>query len=169
VVVFDGNDSNFASSFDPAGWNLNLDGINYTSGSAFISLIVSDGQNFGPDDDHTISINGAPLVSGGIFQGDSLCCGTGPTGNGNLWDIESFDITSFLTPGVNNLNIALGPGTIPGDAIADIVAAIDLPAGAAPPTPGVPEPSTWAMMLVGFAGLGFMGWRGARRTAAHAA
>jgi hypothetical protein len=23
----------------------------------------------------------------------------------------------------------------------------------------VPEPSTWAMMLVGFAGLGFMGWR----------
>jgi hypothetical protein len=169
VVVFDGNDSNFASSFDPAGWNLNLDGINYTSGSAFISLMVSDGQNFGPDDDHTISINGAPLVSGGIFQGDSLCCGTGPTGNGNLWDIESFDITSFLTPGVNNLNIALGPGTIPGDAIADIVAAIDLPAGAAPPTPGVPEPSTWAMMLVGFAGLGFMGWRGARRTAAHAA
>jgi hypothetical protein len=24
----------------------------------------------------------------------------------------------------------------------------------------VPEPSTWAMMLVGFAGIGFMGWRG---------
>ena len=23
----------------------------------------------------------------------------------------------------------------------------------------VPEPSTWAMMLIGFAGLGFMGWR----------
>jgi len=33
----------------------------------------------------------------------------------------------------------------------------------------VPEPSTWAMMLVGFAGLGFMGWRGSRKTAAHAA
>jgi PEP-CTERM motif len=24
----------------------------------------------------------------------------------------------------------------------------------------VPEPSTWAMMLAGFAGLGFLGWRG---------
>ena len=24
----------------------------------------------------------------------------------------------------------------------------------------VPESSTWAMMLAGFAGLGFMGWRG---------
>jgi hypothetical protein len=160
VVVFDGNDSNFDSSFDPAGWNLNLDGINYTSGSAFITLMVSDGQNFAPDDDGTIEINGTPLVSGGIFQGDSLCCGTGPTGNGNLWDIKTFDITSFLSPGVNNLNVTLGPGT--NDAIADIVAAIDLPAGAAPPTPGIPESSTWVMMLVGFAGVSFFGYRRAR-------
>jgi PEP-CTERM motif len=33
----------------------------------------------------------------------------------------------------------------------------------------VPEPSTWAMMLIGFAGLGFLGWRGSRKTAAHSA
>jgi hypothetical protein len=33
----------------------------------------------------------------------------------------------------------------------------------------VPEPSTWAMMAIGFAGLGFLGWRGSRKTAAHAA
>jgi hypothetical protein len=32
-------------------------------------------------------------------------------------------------------------------------------------TPTVPEPSTWALMLLGFAGLGFAGWR---RTAAQA-
>ena len=30
----------------------------------------------------------------------------------------------------------------------------------------VPEPSTWAMMLVGFAGLGFAGYRSTRRCAA---
>jgi PEP-CTERM motif len=29
-------------------------------------------------------------------------------------------------------------------------------------TPGTPEPSTWAMMLLGFAGLGFAGYRKAR-------
>jgi hypothetical protein len=29
----------------------------------------------------------------------------------------------------------------------------------------IPEPSTWAMMLVGFAGLGFAGWRAQRKTA----
>jgi hypothetical protein len=32
-------------------------------------------------------------------------------------------------------------------------------------TPAVPEPSTWAMMLLGFAGLGFAGYRTARRGA----
>jgi hypothetical protein len=34
---------------------------------------------------------------------------------------------------------------------------------------GVPEPSTWATMALGFAGLGFMGWRGSRKTVPHAA
>jgi hypothetical protein len=32
---------------------------------------------------------------------------------------------------------------------------------------GAPEPSTWAMMLAGFAGLGFLGWR--RASKVHAA
>ena len=27
------------------------------------------------------------------------------------------------------------------------------------PTPAVPEPSTWAMMILGFLGLGFMAYR----------
>jgi hypothetical protein len=37
--------------------------------------------------------------------------------------------------------------------------------GVAPP-PGVPEPSTWAMLLLGFAGIAFAGCRGARDTRA---
>jgi hypothetical protein len=31
--------------------------------------------------------------------------------------------------------------------------------GSAQLTTGVPEPSTWAMMLIGFAGLGYAGYR----------
>ncbi len=34
---------------------------------------------------------------------------------------------------------------------------------------GTPEPSTWAMMLLGFAGLGFAGYRASRKNAAFAA
>ena len=34
--------------------------------------------------------------------------------------------------------------------------------GPAAPSPGVPEASTWAMMLCGFAGLGFAAYRKAR-------
>jgi hypothetical protein len=41
---------------------------------------------------------------------------------------------------------------------------IDVTTGGGPP-PAIPEPSTWALMLLGFAGLGFAGWR---RTAAQA-
>jgi hypothetical protein len=32
-----------------------------------------------------------------------------------------------------------------------------------PPPPTVPEPSTWAMMLLGFAGLGYVGYRTSRK------
>jgi hypothetical protein len=36
-------------------------------------------------------------------------------------------------------------------------------------TPAVPEPSTWAMMLIGFAGLAYAGHRASRKSAAVAA
>jgi hypothetical protein len=35
-----------------------------------------------------------------------------------------------------------------------------------PPPPGVPEPATWGMMIMGFVGVGFMGYRRARAIAA---
>jgi uncharacterized membrane protein len=38
-----------------------------------------------------------------------------------------------------------------------------------PPPSTIPEPSTWTMMLIGFAGLGYAGWRAQRKTAALAA
>ena len=43
-----------------------------------------------------------------------------------------------------------------------------LPTGAFATAP-VPEPSTWAMLIAGFAGLAFLGWRRARKSAAAAA
>lgn len=149
AVVYDGNDSNFASAYDTAGWDINLAGINYTGGSAFLRLFVSDGQNFGPNDDGTLRINGVALASGGLFQGASL---PGPSiGNGNLFDIVSFDITPFLTLGTNSLHITLDAGF--NDALSAVTAIIDLPAGAAPPV-NVPEPGTGVLIVLGLALVG---------------
>jgi hypothetical protein len=41
--------------------------------------------------------------------------------------------------------------------------------GGGPGGPSVPEPSTWAMMLLGFVGLGWLGYRGPRSRSASAA
>jgi hypothetical protein len=128
VVLFDGNDSNIPNPFDANGWNVSLPGINYTSGTANITMHVSDGQDF-PDD--ALTLNAATLVpAGAVFQGDTLPGGPFNP-NGNLWDIKTFDITSFLSPGPNTLTLTTGQVN---DCLSLVVAAVDLPAGAAPPT-----------------------------------
>ena len=154
VAIFNGNDSNFAYQNDPAGWNFTLSGIHYTSGTAALTLYVSDGQNFGPNDDGTLSVNGTTLATGGIFQGTSPRAPGAGVSNGSLTDIETFDITSFLHPGNNSLNVTLSPGV--QDALSAVVAAIDLPAGAAPPPPtSTPEPAAYALVGLGLVAL----WR----------
>jgi len=144
VVIFNGNDSNFASDFDAAGWDFTLSGINYTGGQVFLRMFVSDGQNFGANDDGTLRINGNALDVGGLFQGDTLP-GESPTGNGNLFDIVSFDISSFLVIGNNSLRVTLDAGF--SDALSAVAAFIDLPAGAAPPI-RMPEPAPVALLAL---------------------
>jgi hypothetical protein len=147
VVLFEGNDSNFASSFDPAGWDATLSGIKYSGGSAFLTMYVSDGQDFSATDDGTLRVNGTPIATGGIFQGSSAKAPGAGVSNGSLTDVETFDITSLLTLGPNSLHITLDAGF--DDALSAVVFAIDLPAGDAPPPPGMPEPSSLALLSLG--------------------
>jgi MYXO-CTERM domain-containing protein len=106
-------------------------------------LYVSDGQNFSPNDDGTLRVNGVAIASGGIFQGNSPKAPGAGVSNGSLTDVETFDLTSLLTPGTNSLNVTLDAGF--DDAISAVVAAVDLPAGAAPPST-TPEPSTLTLL-----------------------
>ncbi len=129
VVVFDGNDSNIAfagiptnpkAPADPRGWNVLLSGINYVSGKANIQLHVGDGQPFS---DAALKVNTTELeAQGPVFQGNTVP-------GGQLWDIKSYEVTSSLSPGANDLNLTTD---LLSDCLSLIVALIDLPAGAAP-------------------------------------
>src|ERR1051325_6376440 len=131
VVIFDGNDSNIDNGYDASGWNVTLSGINYACGSAAMQLHVSDGQNF---TDGALVVNSLTLVPvGNIFNGDSLPS-AGFTSGGTLWDIKTFDVTSFLTPGPTTLTLTSASA---GDCLGIVVALIDLPSGAAPPPTNV--------------------------------
>jgi hypothetical protein len=130
-VIFDGNDSNIGNPYDETGWDVVLPGINYDSGSAQITLHVSDGQHGPSWNDDNLYLNGSVLAAGpDLFNGTSVPNGAAAAElNGGLWDILSFDITSFLGQGLNNLTLTTGDA---GDCLSLIVAIIDLPAGSAP-------------------------------------
>ncbi len=133
VVVFDGNDSNISNAFDADGWNVSLAGIDYDSGTVKMELHVSDGQTFTDD---ALILNAVTLEPGPqIFDGNTVPNGPGGPSNGGLWDIRSFDVTSFLNPGPNTLTLTTG---VAGDCLSLVVAAIDLPTGAAPDQPTPP-------------------------------
>jgi hypothetical protein len=73
----------------------------------------------------------------------------------NLWQAETFDFTANGSSTTVSLLGASGDNYIG----VDNVVATDL-GGAVVATGGaVPEPSTWAMMVLGFAGLGYLGYR----------
>ena len=112
---------------------------------------------------HSAGIMGAGIVAGGLFG----CAVDSVTGDG---------VVGMATAG--------SPGTATGLIAADLAYAAanatDYSIGFYPTTGagysgntqgfvlGVPEPSTWAMMLLGFAGLGFAGYRRAKPKAAAA-
>jgi hypothetical protein len=162
VVLFHGNDSNFDNAFDPAGWSLALPGINYTAGNANLTLLVSDGQDYGPNDDGTLQVNGTALVSGGLFQGLAPKAPGAGVNNGSVFDVEQYDITPFLSAGSNTITVTLDEELSVVDALSAIVAAIDLPAGAAPEIPGAS-----ANLLVG-AGIAVVALCGRRRDSRQA-
>jgi len=139
VVIFDGNDSNKQNPFDADGWNVSLPGINYASGNASMRTIVSDGQGF---EDADLIANGTVIgAAPEVFQGDTVPS-AGNDNNGFLWDQKSYDVTSLLTPGDNTLDVTMDISS--DDCLSLIVAAVDLPAGAAPNQPTTTTTSTTA-------------------------
>jgi PEP-CTERM motif len=104
----------------------------------------------------------------GLDPFDSVVFSTNPppfveANNGPLGQVLELSFTGNL--------VGFTGGTITGQAVVTHDLGVEIYAinsGGSITTVPVPEPSTWAMMLLGFAGLGYATYRGSRRTAAAA-
>jgi hypothetical protein len=120
-----------------------------------IDLTQGEQLSLGSDDGSALWINGAMLIDndGDHGFGSASATYTGQSG----W--QTIEILQFEDGGVTGLSVNANTGAggdwvaLGGDAIS---------------TGAVPEPSTWAMMALGFAGLGYAGFRTSRKAAAAA-
>jgi hypothetical protein len=92
--------------------------------------------SIGAWNNYTMDFNFATGIQSAFVDGALIATGSIPTGS---TDVETIDI------GINNASGSTSQG------FADNVSLTS-----------VPEPSTWAMLLAGFAALGFMGFRRTR-------
>lgn len=129
-----------------------------------------------PDDfSHFAVANGLPPLSRGFITYDNLFWpGTAPPtasaypGAGSVLDIYGLMFMVGADTAVDLYSSGVGfapPGLEFGAVIANHDNLLDSVSNIALSTP---EPSTWAMMLIGFASLGFAGYRASRKVAAIA-
>jgi hypothetical protein len=109
-----------------------------------VTFYLGSSTTFGIEDGLTASAAGAFDTFTSTNGGSSS----------NLWQLETFDFTASAATTTLSLVGASGRDYIG----LDNVVMDDLGVGP------VPEPSTWAMMLFGFVGLGLAGWRVSRRS-----
>jgi hypothetical protein len=137
LVFFEGNDSNVALGFpgESDGWQASLAGINYSSGAVNVQLHVADGQSLV---DNTVSFStGSGTVdvpdTASIWDSTTVpTAGGSRAGNGELWDIQTIDVTSaFGGPGTYTLDMS-GQDPV-DDCLSLLVLLVDLKAGSAPP------------------------------------
>jgi probable HAF family extracellular repeat protein len=79
----------------------------------------------------------------------------------NLGDVLGIDWTNTQATGINEAGDIVGFGSFMGSGD---TAFLLIPTRGLPPSPApIPEPSTWAMLLLGLGGLGFLGYRQTRK------
>jgi outer membrane lipase/esterase len=120
---------------------LDLSGLNVFDVPIFstIDKIVADPSAFG------LANVTSPCFSGSFDTAGSVC---GDPNQYLFWDGEHPTAAAHALTANLAFDVLTGTPTNPTD------------------PPAAPEPSTWAMMLIGFAGLSFVGWRARRaRTA----
>ena len=130
--------------------------IDMTTGNV---LATFNGQGRGPD--------GTGVLIGGLFNGDIIV----NNNDGTVGLIDPTVGTETIIAGGGTRGDFVSADTSNGTLFLSQLHAVDRlgcgPGCSISVSPGVPEPSTWAMMLIGFAGLGFA-FRQSRRKASLA-
>jgi DNA-binding beta-propeller fold protein YncE len=141
-----------------AALNGNVVEVDMTSGAI---LATFNGQGRGPD--------GTGVLIGGQFNGDIVV--NNNDGTVGLIDPTVVNPTETIIANMGTRGDFVSADTSNGTLFLSQLQAVDRlgcgPGCSISVSPGVPEPSTWVMMLLGFAGLGFA-FRQSRRKVAFA-
>jgi PEP-CTERM motif len=183
-------DSKYSNAFEITGvsgtFSDSNNGLNIVDASVSLFPILSPPSDpeitnlLAPHDFSKFAVaSGLPVMSNGFVTYDNLFWpGGAPAtasdfdGAGGFLDIYGLAFTIGGGVLVDLFNNGVGADThIPyggfGVAVATSEKALDYVSAGV--TASTPEPSTWAMMVLGFAGLGLAGYRKARKAAAIAA
>ena len=157
-----------------------LDGISFTDATVFLSM-TNDTTNvvaspppftiFTNSGTATVSVGGGPAVTfidqDEVFSfpleqrvGFSVALGGIIILDVNSASFATYEMTTSIGPivGTSDINAGLSFATTGGAFVLTSVGDATFTAT----TTTIPEPSTWAMMALGFAGLGFLGYRKTR-------
>ncbi|HEY1782551.1 MAG TPA: PEP-CTERM sorting domain-containing protein [Roseiarcus sp.] len=157
-------DTSYDGGLGTVTGSFTLDATTNTSYAVDLSIVGVGGVNSASDTDPTMFFPGTYAINGGIIDatyntenvGDQVFL-TYPTGGGALYNsgFGASSVDSYFSPTCGGEVCAFPlSGTV----------------SVGPPvTAAVPEPSTWAMIILGFAGLGFMGYRRKDKMALNAA
>lgn len=145
-----------------------------------ITNSITAGLTFPVNFLYTTDLAGFPIGMNNPVGPATVSIGTNAAGQITSWSISEGYFASFPAFPDENPNDFFGRYTVTTTNTGDSVTlALDNDAGFAPPgyTTGtgsfgavvapVPEPSTWAMMIIGFLGLGFTAYRRRRRGGSH--
>jgi hypothetical protein len=144
------NDGNFSNDSVTGSFDLTA-ALGNSTGPQTITPVAFSFSD-GPD---TINNSNASFASFNIT--------TGPSGQVTYWNIELTTDTGLLIETINNLQTSAVFDQ--GQYVASYGEIINSPGTW---VASVPEPSTWAMMLLGFAGIGFMVYRSKSKSASMA-
>ena len=92
---------------------------------------------------------------------------SGPLGDSPI--VAAFVDPNSTQPGLSNSTISFAANSVTVNLAGEVFTATSVGLIDVQFAPPVPEPSTWAMMILGFAGLGFGGYRASRKATTLAA